>query len=144
MALNLDGFIRKRKTLKLGGREFCFSELSLADLARFQSWYAEKRQKRLLQQAKALGIPAERLAEQLNRPASESEMLDEMASFEGLGYLAYLSLKYAHPEVTLDEAMQIVTIDNLEEISKIILGSFYPGQDSEKKKQTKRSTGQRL
>jgi len=132
MSINLEGYTRLRKTIKLGGKDFVFSELSLSDFAQFRGWVIEQREKnkdkrreRLIEEAKKIGgIDPLKLLEQLDKPLSDDEVEMEMETVDGMGYLAYLSLKYHYPEVTLENAMVLITIEKIPEVAEVITGEM--------------------
>ncbi len=138
MSINLEGFIRRKTEVELGGKKWIFNELSLADFARLRAKMAKERKanlverrKQLIEEAKGIGdIDPLRLLEHLDKPVTDEEMDAEMESIEGVGYMAYLSLKYAYPEVTEDDALMLVSIDKIEEI----VGAMMGGLSSDKKK----------
>lgn len=139
MSINLEGFTRKKKKITLGGKEFVFSELSLLDFVKFRARIIEqrdetkgKRRERLIAEAEKIGgIDPLKLLEQLDKPPTDEEIEAEMETFDGLGYLAYLSLKYAYPEITIEDVMSIVSIDNIEQIASVIGGGI---KDTKKKR----------
>ena len=55
-----------------------------------------------------------------------------MESVEGIGFLAYLSLKYHYPEVTAEDALKIASIEKIPEITEAMFGEI----DKKKPKQT--------
>ncbi len=145
MGIKLDGYVRKHKDIKLGGKDWTFSELSLSDFARFRAWVVEQREKnkdkrreRLIGEAKKIGgIDPLKLLEQLDKPLTDDEVETEMETVDGMGFLAYLSLKYAYPEVTLENAMDIITIDSIPLVAEVITGGMKA--EEPKKKVTKKA-----
>ena len=136
--INLEGYVRKHKTIKLGGKDFVFSELSISDFAKFRTRIVDEREKtkdkrreRLIAEAEKIGgIDPLKLLAQLDRPVSDEDIEAEMDTIEGMGYLVYLSLKYHYPDMTSEEAMALVGIGDLEEIAAIIV----PAPDVKKKR----------
>ncbi len=128
--IDLSKFHHRSKEVELGGKKFTFVELTWADLAQFSSGLKEgrektidKRRERLLEQAKKIGdIEPLELLERLERPPSEEEIDAEMMTIEGMGFSVYLSLKHNYPEVTLEQAMSMVSIGETEQISEIMFG----------------------
>ncbi|MAE81612.1 MAG: hypothetical protein CMB80_02665 [Flammeovirgaceae bacterium] len=128
----LDVYIRRTKKIELGGKEFTFSELSLADFGKFRTRILEQQAKarktrrdRLLEDAKAIGnVDPLQLLEQLDKPPSEEEIEAQMETTEGIGFLAYLSLKYHYPEINLEEVMQMLTVENITSVGEILSGTF--------------------
>ncbi len=136
--LNLEGFVPKRTTIKIGTKEFIFRELSIADLAKFRARLVGEREKinkerreRLIEDAaKIEGIDPMELLKYSDSSVSDEELEQQMETIEGIGYLAYLSLKYALPEVSLEDAMNIVSPGIIEEITK----AMFPMEDKKKPK----------
>lgn len=137
MAMDITGYITKSKEIDVGGKKLKFSELTLLDFAEFQSWSQDKRKaenevkrKQLIEMAKAIGdINPMELLKYVDKPMSESEIDDSMGTFEGMGYLVYKSLKHMYPEISLDEAMKISTI-NL--VTELVKSDLFP-EDKESK-----------
>jgi len=141
MGIKLDGYVRRRKEIELGGKKWTFSELSLSDFAQFRAWLIErreenkdKRRSRLIEEAKKIGgIDPLKLLEQLNKPLTDDEVEMEMETVDGMGYLAYLSLKYHYPEVTLENAMQLITIEKIPEVAIVITGGMKAEEPKKKR-----------
>lgn len=142
MAINLEGFIRRKTNVKLGGKDWIFSELSLSDFAQFRAKMVKERKaslverrKQLIEEAKGIGdIDPLKLLEHLDKPITDEEMDAEMESVEGIGFLVYLSLKYAYPEVTEEDALGIVNIDKIEVIVEAMIGGLSEGKKKPKAK----------
>jgi hypothetical protein len=142
MSINLEGFVRRKTTIRLGGKDWVFTELSLSDLAHFRAEIADKRKiglaekrKQLIEEAKGLGnIDPLKLLEHLDKPITDEDMDNEMESIEGVGFLAYLSLKYHYPEATKEDALKIVSIEKIEEICNAMMGGL---ADDKKKPKAK-------
>ena len=141
MSINLEGFIRRKTTIKLGKKEWVFTELSLADFAQFRAKMVKERKvilaerrKELIAEAKEIGeVETLKLLDHLNKPVTDEDMDAEMESVEGVGFLAYLSLKYHYPEVTPEDAMSMISIDNIGEVTGAMIGSIV---DDKKKPNT--------
>lgn len=142
MAIGLDGFVRKKTKIIIGSKEFIFTELSLADFAEFRARSQEQRDKfnqqrrqRLIEDAQKLdGIDPMELLKFADKPLTEDEIDAEMETSEGLGYLVYLSLRYAHQGIEIKQAMEITTMSEIEKISNAM---FPPLGDESKKKRTR-------
>lgn len=138
----LEAYKRQKKIIQLGGKDFTFSELSLVDLAEFKSRVVEERNRtreqrknQLLEDVKKIeGLDPIKILERIDRPPTDDELYEEMQTIEGVGFLAYRSLKYEYPDMTEAEAMAMVTIDNLTELVEILVPS---GEDESKKKRTR-------
>ncbi len=150
MTLKLDGFVRKSKVIKIGTKDWKFTEISLADLAEFKGFLTEQRKKinderraRLIEDAgKIENIDAMELLKLTDSAISEEELEDEMETIAGLGFLAYLSLRYAHTGIDQEQAMQIVTPGHIDEITEAMFPNpeKRPDAPGSKKKGTKEKT----
>lgn len=127
----LDSFVPKTTEVELGGKKYKFAELTLADFALFRARVVEqrdavrgKRRDRLLIDAEKIGgVDPVKLLEQLDRPPTEEEVEAEMETVEGIGFMAYLSLKHSYPEVTLDKVMQMIAVSSAPNIAIALMGS---------------------
>ncbi len=149
MSINLEGFIRRKTKVNLGGKDWLFTELSLSDFAQLRAKMvkdrnailAEKR-KQLIEEAKGIGdIDPLKLLEHLDKPVTDDEMDAEMETVEGVGFMAYLSLKYHYPEVTEEDALKMASIEKIGEIVSAMIGEIKA--DKKKQKQAKGKVGQR-
>ena len=136
--MNLDGMIRHKREVELCGKGFTFTELSLRDLAQFSSWVKDQRnksrqerKKRILEDAKEMELSPEKLLAELEKPITEEDVESEMNTIEGLGQLAYLSLKYAYPDITYEDVMKMLSIQDVGKITFIMGGT----DDTSKKKE---------
>ncbi len=128
MSMDLSGFVRKRTKIKLGTKEFTFAELLLGDLAEFRAHLMEKREKlnakrreRLIKSAKEIpNVDPLELLKLVDSEISEEEFERELESVEGIGFLAYLSLRYAHAEISQGQAMIIITPNNIVDITNAL------------------------
>lgn len=147
---DLSGFVRKRTKIVIGTKEFIFTELSLGDYAEFKASLIEqheklneKRRVRLLSDAQKVGtIDPMELLKFLDSSISEDELEAQTYTVEGIGHLAYLSLRYAHPGISRAQVMEIITLDHIEDITK----AMFPLQQAEeiKKKLTVNHTEKSL
>jgi len=139
MSINLEGFVRRKTEIELGGKKWTFTELSLSDFAQFRAKmvkerkvYLAERRKEIIEEAKSIGeVETLKLMEHLEKPVTDEEIDAHLESVEGVGFLAYLSLKYHYPEVTEDDALRMISIENLKEVTEAMIGEI----ESDKKKQ---------
>lgn len=132
MSINLEGFIRRKTKIKLGGKEWVFTELSLADFAQLRAKmvkerkeYLAERRKEIIREAKEIGeVDTLKLLEHLNKPITDEDMDAEMETLGGCGFMACLSLKYHYTEITEDDAMKMISIDNIPEIIEAMIGDI--------------------
>jgi len=143
MAIDLSGFVRATKTVRLGGKDFVFTQISLNDFALFRRRVIEQRKeqqkqrrKELLGQAKELGEinNVMELLREIEKMQSDAEVEAEMETLEGMGYLAYLSLKYKYPEITEEEVMSLLTISDIPAVAEAIMGPSYKDKEGPEKK----------
>ena len=132
MSINLEGFVRRKTEIELGGRTWTFTELSLADFASFRAEmvkerkkYLAERRKELIAESKEIGeVETLKLMEYLDKPVTDEEVDAHMESVEGIGFLAYLSLKYHYPEVTREDAQKIISLEKIPEITEAMFGEI--------------------
>lgn len=128
----LDSFIRKTKRIELGGKNFVFTELTLKDFGMFRAWLQERqkkanaeRRRELIEEAQKIGnIEPLKLLEHLDKPLSEEQVEAEMDTVEGMGYLAWLSLRYKHNDIEQGEVMEMLTIEKIPAIADVIAGGI--------------------
>ncbi len=137
MAIDLSGFVPRRKVIKIGTKDFTFSELSIGDLATFEAEMKqqredanEKRRQRLL--GYDVKIEPEKLLELIDKPLTEEELEAQMETVAGMASLAYFSLCKVHDGISREQAAEIVTMDSLEEITSFL----FPQKDIKKKPTT--------
>lgn len=129
MSIDLAGYVPKKTVIELGNRKFTFTELSLRDMAEFKAALVKKREilnaerrERLLELAdKIKGIDPLELLKLTDSSISSDELEAQMISIEGMGHLAYLSLRYAHQGISLEQAAEIVTLGVVDEVVAAML-----------------------
>jgi len=142
MSMDLSGFVRKKATVEIGSKKFIFTELDMADLAAFKNYLIEQKKKanqehreRLVTDAKKIGdIDPMELLKLTDSSISEEEFEEQLGTVEGLSYLVYLSLRYAYPEVSREDATHIMTPSN----SDAILEIMFPETKGDKKGEVKK------
>jgi len=123
--MDLSGFVHKRTKIKIGSETFTFTELNMADMAEFRAHVKtqrdtanEKRRARLLEDAKKVpNIDPVELLRLTDASITEEEFAMESETLEGVGYLAYLSLRHHNAEVSLRDVLDIITPQLLEEVT---------------------------
>ena len=138
MSMNLDGFVQKRTVITIGTKEFTFTELTIADYAELKAHLTaerenlcEKRRQRLIQDAAKIGsVDTMELLKLTDSTISEDELEAHAYTVEGIGFLAFLSLRHEHIEISRDQVMQIVTLESIDEIT----AAMFPMNQSEKAK----------
>ena len=148
MAIDLTGYVRKTTKVNIGSEEFIFVELNLADMAEFRAHVKDKRRKinderrkRLIADAAKIGgiDPAE-LLKITDTPVTEEEFQAESETIEGLGHLAYLSLKYKHPGIALNQVMQLITPNVLDKVTDAMFPELDLPKDSTSKTKKKKQS----
>lgn len=138
MTMDLSGFVPRQKVIKIGSKDFTFSELSIGDLATFEAEMKErkeavneKRRQRLL--SYDVDIDPEKLLKLIDQPLTDEEVEAQMETVAGMGTLAYFSLMKAHPLISREQAAQIVTVNYLDEITSFL----FPNKADDKKKRVR-------
>jgi len=128
----LNDYKCKETKLKLKGKEYTFTEISLGDYIDFknhlmeeQEKLNEKRRRRLIRDAQEVGnIDSIELLKLLDNSISEEELEEKTYTMEGIVYLAYLSLRYKHPDITMEDVKSMVTLQAVEAITR----AMFPAQ----------------
>ena len=148
MVLNLAEFVRKKTLVKLGGQDFKFTELALGDMGQFRGRVQDQRKStraeraiRLMADAETIGgMDPKDILDRLDRPSTEEEYDAAAETIEGVIFLAFLSLQYAHPNLSEEQVGTMVPLGKLEEIVEAMI----PGSKEKKSPKTlkeKRSRG---
>ncbi len=151
MSIDMTGFVYMKTKIILGSKEFTFTELSLADMAAFRAYVRTKRNKasearraRLLADAtKISNINPVELLKITDTPITEAEFEQESETMEGLGYLAYLSLKHDYPEISLENTMEILSVNVIDVITEAMFPPIDDDKKDTKKKSIKKSKSQK-
>jgi len=139
MTISLDGFVAKKTKIKLGTKDFTFTELSLADLCEFRAELVKERERlnrerreRLLEDAKKIdGLEPLDILKLTDTPITEEEVDAAMDTFDGLALMAYLSLRYAHIGIDREQVKKILNIGVMAEVTMAMM----PGEQEKKTKQ---------
>lgn len=126
--MELSSFKKRETFIKIGEQEYIFTEVSIKDLISFKAYLVEKkkevnksRKKDLVAIAKEIGnIDSLELLKLINLDISDAEFDEQMASIEGVGYLAWLSLKYKYENVLLDQALSLITSQYIDQIQEAL------------------------
>ncbi len=146
--LDLTGFVPKRTKIVIGTQEFTFSELSMGDLGEFRGELVqqrkevnEERRKRLIADAEKIGnIDPMELLKFSDSSISDEELEAQMETIEGIGFMAYLSLRYAHTGISREQAAQIIRPSLMGEISEAMV----PDGGDKKKLPTAKTKAKKL
>ena len=137
--MEFSAFEKKKTVIKIGEKEYTFKEISIRDLVSFKNYLIGKkkeanksRQEEILSLAKSLeNVDSMQLLKLLDSSISDSEFDEQMATIEGIGYLAWQSLKYTYDNVTLDNVMDMITPEHINEIQE----ALFPSDENKKKSQ---------
>ena len=121
MSIDLSGYVTEEIEVKLGGKKFWFSHLTLTDLGLMRKRVKEQkkannkqRREEILAEAKAGGdIDALELLKYLDRPLTEAEIEEMMEAFESVSYMCFLSLKHHYKDITEEEVASLITQNDL-------------------------------
>lgn len=143
MALDLSSLQRRKTDIELSGRSFTFTELTLGDMAAFRARIQEQRRatrqerrERLIADAKTLeDIDGEKILEMLDKPLTDEDYEAEAETIEGVIYLAFLSLKHHHIEITEPDVQELIGVSDIE----AVVAAMLPQEDKKKSSTRKRS-----
>jgi len=109
-------------TVTIRGKAYKVVPLSVRDVAEFESHVRSKRMK--------AAMPAVAEMERSERldllrilastPPTSLEVTEEMQSIEGVAFLLWRSLRKTAPSLTLEQAGDLVDMNNVEEVSTVI------------------------
>lgn len=125
----LDDFVRKTAAIKLGGKEFKFTSLTVRDWAKFKLYIKEQREKELEKKethllelgAKIENLDPEKLLDRLQVVVSDEDAEAAIETFEGFGYCCWLSLQHSYKDIGLEEVMDMISIEDMPPISKVLV-----------------------
>ena len=128
--MDMTGFVRKTKKVTYGDRELTFAELKLVDWVLLKQHVQvirdeqqAKKRKQLIEMAKEIGdIDSMKLLEYVDQPVTEDELDEMVSTLDGMGFMVYRSLKYAHPDITLEQAQTIADTDTVVMVTEIMFG----------------------
>ena len=140
MTIDLSGFVPRRTKITIGSKEFTFTELTLADLAEFKQHLRQQREelnavrrKRLLTEAAAIGgIDSLELLKLTDTTISNEEFEQQSETIEGIGFLAFCSLRRSHEGISRDQVMGMITTDDIEKVTK----AMFPEKEKDTEKKT--------
>lgn len=128
------------KTVKIKGKEYRVSPLTIDDLAEFELVVREERNRALLRALKGSDLEESLLAEAIGSAAAKPVTLRDidknMGSMIGVRFLLWCALKKNHPEVKLQEMGLLIDMDNFEEAAAIV--AELGGKATKKAKNAKR------
>lgn len=140
MTMDLTGLVQNKTIITIGTKKFTFTELTIADYAELKAHLTtereilcEKRRQRLIEDASKIGsVDTMELLKLTDTTISEDELEAHAYTVEGIGFLAFLSLRHVHLEISRAQAMQIVTLKSIDKITAAMF-PIMPDDDSKKK-----------
>lgn len=116
--------VGKPKQVMIGGKEYTVSPLDIDDLAEFELFIKNERNRTISESLKGADIKEELIAQKIvessARPIGIDEIDGAMRTISGVRYLLWFGLKKNHPELKLNEMGKLVTLANFEEASLIV------------------------
>ena len=112
--------------LKLDGKDYKFSELSVTDVGKLQQWAIDRHLNRLFRAIEVLSPKAQKLAfEAAVKPltSEETEMVitTENETVEGVEHSVWLMLRHESPKLTLVEVETLMVSDeNRDKIMAVV------------------------
>ncbi len=116
--------------ITLAGKTYKAGKLSLGDMAEFEDKAKEFYSNKIIRMAERIykdKIPDSVLDKAILPPTKE-QLDDYQSSITGLGFLLWKALVKYNPNITQDEIMAKITVDQIDRLSKNL------GVDSDKKK----------
>ncbi len=128
MSIDLSGYISEETEVKIGGKKFWFSNLTITDLGLIRKRIKEqrkadnkKRREEIFAEAKDVGdIDTLELLKYLDQPLSDVELEELMSAFDSIPHLCFLSLKHHYKDITEEQVAGLITQNDLPAIMKAI------------------------
>ena len=123
------GMRRRTEEVKLSGVVICLARINVWEFCEFQKWLRAERKKKFTESAdeymaflQKMGFddPAvilDKMDSRINDIGME-EIEEALDTVEGIGYLAYLSAQHKQPEMTPEEMMQLLDLEDVEKVTK--------------------------
>jgi len=111
------------REVELCGKMRKIGTLTIGDMADFEQYFQDKRERKLLDTARSLypdGIP-ESVLDKALAPLTDAEVERQQSSVDGVRFFLWCALKKHNPDMTLDEAAQLVTCDQVEDVMQKIM-----------------------
>ncbi|MQY70199.1 MAG: hypothetical protein GH145_04995 [Firmicutes bacterium] len=112
------------RIVEIKGKEYKVSPLDIDDLAEFETIVRMERNKALFRSLKDSGLENEVIAEAIGataaKPVSIKDIDDNMGSMIGTRFLMWSALKKNHPEIKLEEMGKLITLENFEDVKKVV------------------------
>ena len=128
------------RMVKIKGKDYKVSPLTIDDLAEFEVIVRSVRNKALLRSLEGSDLEDSLLAEAIGaaaaRPVSLKDIDKNMGSMIGVRFLLWCALKKNHPEVKLETMGELIDLDNFKEAAGIV--AELGGKATKKAKNVKR------
>jgi len=115
------------RKVKIGGKEYIVSSLTIDDLAEFEEVVKRERNEILFKSIKDIknsGLSSEDMLStviaQASKPISIDDVQAAMNSMVGVRFLLWCALRKNQPELKLEEMGELITLDNFEDASKVV------------------------
>ena len=109
--------------IELNGKTRKIGKLTVGDFADFEQYVQEQRKQKILSTARELypdAIPDSVLDKAL-APASDKELEEQQGSIIGIRFLLWRALKKFSPDMTIEEAGEMITLDDIEVVTAAIM-----------------------
>jgi len=119
----LSDVLAGKREIIINNERYVISPLTLGDWADFQAFILQKKIDRSLIALKKVygdNIPQPALSAVLNQTISDEETEKACESIEYVFFLLWRSLNKTRPDITLDKARELLTTDNIVEITNIL------------------------
>lgn len=127
--MDLSAHVGAGTKVVLGGEEYVLGPIGLAELGELQSYFVRKPLEDAIKASEGMDESVRELMvskawDEYHRlraqPADMESSFEAMSNVDGLRYLVYLGLKKNHPDMTEESAARLVTLDNIDQITKML------------------------
>ena len=109
--------------IELNGKKRKIGKLTVGDFADFEQYVQEIRKQKILSTARELypdAIPDSVLDKAL-APPSDEELEEQQGSITGIRFLFWRALLKFSPDITMEEAGDMITLDDIEAVTMAIM-----------------------
>lgn len=111
------------RIVKIRGKEYKISPLTIDDLAEFEVVVRRIRNEEIRKELKESEISEELIAQKIieyaSKPVAWGNVQDAMNSMTGTRYILWQALKKYQPNLKLEDMGRLIALDNFEEVAKI-------------------------
>jgi len=109
------------------GKDYTLKPLGPGDVNAFRSWLNDRKLKRALKADEwTIEEKIALIKEFADQPIPEDEILGKLQTLEGTVFLIWRSLSKADSDITLTQVEDFITMDNLVEVSTILVELMAP------------------